>query len=50
MEPDLVLGCLNMLTRHGLADIDNNNYGSVGQFYLTNLGRALSDVMKNATL
>jgi hypothetical protein len=49
IEADLVLACLNMLIRHGLADTDNDTYGSVGQFYLTKLGRALAEVMKHAT-
>jgi hypothetical protein len=48
MEPELVLACLNALTRHGLAATDQNVYGAVPQFYLTNLGRALADLMRRA--
>lgn len=47
-EPDLVLACLNMLIRHGLAETNNDTYGSVAQFYLTKLGRALAEVMRHA--
>jgi hypothetical protein len=46
-EPDLVLACLNTLTRHGLADTNNDTYGSVEQFYLTKLGRALAEVIRH---
>jgi hypothetical protein len=48
IEPDLVLACLNMLIRHGLADTDNDTMGGIPQFKLTKLGRALADVIKRA--
>jgi hypothetical protein len=48
MEPDLVLACLYALTRHGLAITEQNNYGAIPRFELTNFGRALADYMKRA--
>jgi hypothetical protein len=48
MEPDFVLAILNTLTRHGLAITEQNNYGAVPRFELTNFGRALADHMKRA--
>ena len=49
IERDLVLGVLNTLTQHGLAETDNDTYSAAPQFMLTKFGNTFLRLIKPDT-